>query len=125
MALQEIKNSKKETHWMWYIFPQLKGLGVSDFAEYYGLKDIKEAKEFLEHSILGERLVIITHELLNITHNNIDYILNYPDNLKLHSCMTLFYTIAGPDSVFDYVLGKYFNGNLDQMTLNILKSEDV
>lgn len=123
IALREIKNGKKESHWMWYIFPQIKGLGFSEMSNFYGITDIREAREYLKHPILGKRLIEISGELLKIKHDDIDKVFYYPDNLKLHSCMTLFYEVAGPDSVFDFVLGKYFNGELDKLTLDIIKAE--
>lgn len=113
IALQEIKNGKKETHWMWYIFPQLKGLGLSHISEYYGIKDIKEAKEYWGHPILGKRLSEITEELLKIEHDDIKEIFYYPDNLKLHSCMTLFYLASNKHNIFKSVLNKFFDGKID------------
>lgn len=123
IALQEIKNGKKETHWMWYVFPQIKGLGFSKMSVHYGIKDLNEAEAYFKHPILGERLVKISNELLKINHDDIDKVFYYPDNLKLHSCMTLFCKITGPDSVFDYVLGKFFNGEFDKKTLEIIETE--
>ena len=90
LALKEIKNGKKESCWIWYIFPQVKGLGSSMTSEEYGIKDIEEAKEYLENETLKSHLIEITQALLDLEEDNIDNIMHYPDNLKLKSSMTLF-----------------------------------
>ena len=89
-ALSEIKSGRKRSHWMWYIFPQFKGLGYSETSKYYSIKDIDEAKRYLNHSILGERLKLITKLLLDIDDNNANKVFGSPDDLKLKSSMTLF-----------------------------------
>ncbi len=120
-ALNEIKNGKKVSHWMWFIFPQLAGLGFSSTSQYYAIKDIKEATEFLNHPILGKRLIEISNELLK--HNNLSAfdIFGSPDDKKLKSCMTLFSLVDNAPEVFKQVLDKYFNGKLDNRTVNLLK----
>ena len=119
VALGEIKNGRKESHWMWYLFPQLKELGYSSTAKYYGLtKD--EAKAYINDEILKSRLIEISQALLELTSNNSTEILGYPDDLKLKSCMTLFSEIAPEIEVFNQVLQKFFSGKKDDKTLKLL-----
>lgn len=118
-ALDEIKNGKKVSHWMWYIFPQLKDLGHSYNSKYYGIEDLKEAKAFLENELLREHLIEITSELLKLD-GNIESILGFPDNLKLNSSMTLFY-YASYIKLFKDVVDKFYDGNFDELTKNIIK----
>jgi uncharacterized protein (DUF1810 family) len=119
-ALSEIKNGKKETHWMWYIFPQIIGLGSSETAQYYGIKDLNEATAYLQHPILGKHLIEISEEVLNLNGKNASEIFGTPDDLKLRSCMTLFANVKNADSVFQKVLAKYFKGLADDLTLQLL-----
>ncbi|WP_294581045.1 DUF1810 domain-containing protein [uncultured Thomasclavelia sp.] len=118
-ALQEIKNGRKIGHWMWYIFPQIKGLGHSPTANYYAIQSFDEAKRFYQHPLLNQRLTTITKALLSLNTSDPVIIFSYPDNLKLRSSMTLFYLVSH-DEVFKQVLDKYFNGELDQRTCQIL-----
>jgi uncharacterized protein (DUF1810 family) len=118
-ALNEIKNGKKVSHWMWYIFPQLKDLGRSYTSKYYGIEDLKEAKAYLENELLREHLMEITSELLKLD-GNIESILGFPDNLKLNSSMTLFY-YASYIELFKDVVDKFYDGNFDEFTKNIIK----
>ena len=121
-ALAEIRNGKKETHWMWFIFPQLRFLGVSDMAKTYGIADLDEAKTYLADSILGFRLRQITEELLNLGQQDPEAIFGDIDAMKLRSCMTLFAHADGSeDSVFAKVLQQYFGGKEDDKTNTILK----
>lgn len=120
-ALREIKNGEKRTHWIWYIFPQLKGLGHSRNSEFYGIDDIHEAKLYLEHPVLGSRLKEITQALLNLNTNDPFKVMGSPDDMKLKSCMTLFAQVSESDSVFHKVLDKFFNGERDEKTLDFLK----
>ena len=115
-ALEEIKNERKETHWIWYIFPQIKGLGHSSQSEYYGLDGIREAELYYSHTILGERLYEITQALLNCKKDDITSIVGHPDDLKIKSCVTLFY-LATRDEIFKKVLDKYYDGQLDENTM--------
>ncbi|SDI01103.1 Uncharacterized protein, DUF1810 family [Flavobacterium omnivorum] len=119
-ALSEIKNGKKETHWMWYIFPQIKGLGSSETAQYYGIKDLNEANAYLQHPILGKHLVEITEGVLNLKGKTATQIFGTPDDMKLRSCMTLFTNVENANPVFQKVLEKYFNGLSDELTLQLL-----
>lgn len=120
-ALIEIKNGKKETHWMWYIFPQIKGLGFSATSKFYEIQSIEEAISYLEHEILGTRLIEITSELLKLKSNNIIDILGPIDSIKLKSSMTLFSYISN-NQIFNKVLEKYYNNELDINTINICKN---
>lgn len=123
IALQEIKNGRKKSHWMWFIFPQLKGLGKSDTSNYYGISGLDEAKAYLNHEILGKNLIEISNVLLELNTNNAIFIFGYIDNIKLKSCMTLFSLISAKDSVFNKVLDKFFKGSKDIETLKILNIE--
>ncbi|MCL1994316.1 MAG: DUF1810 domain-containing protein [Spirochaetes bacterium] len=118
-ALKEIRAGRKSTHWMWYIFPQIKGLGTSADAEYYGIENMDEAKAYLADNILRERLLEISEALLKLESNDPIAILGSPDNLKLKSSMTLF-ALADPScSTFQAVLDKFFNGERCQKTEKI------
>lgn len=120
-ALSEIKAGKKRSHWMWYIFPQLKGLGYSETAKFYAIKNIEEAIAYLNHHILGERLREISSQLLKANHSNPTQIFGIPDDLKLKSSMTLFAQIdKSENSIFKKVIDKFYNGNYDSKTLELL-----
>lgn len=118
-ALMEIKNGRKRSHWMWYIFPQLKGLGRSETARYYGIENRAEAKAYLAHPLLGMRLLEISGELLKFESSDARAVFGRPDDLKLKSSMTLFY-LVGRNPTFKAVLDKYFGGALDEITVNLL-----
>ena len=115
-ALREIKNGQKQGHWIWYIFPQIKGLGHSYNSEFYGISTKEEAKSYLEHPILGKRLREITQALLDYNNKTADDIFGYPDVLKVRSCMTLF-DLVSPDDVFNEVLYKYYEGQRCDKTI--------
>ena len=119
-ALAEIKNGRKQTHWMWYIFPQIHGLGKSSTSEYYAIKSLEEAKAFLEDPYLGGNLVEICNVLLNLDENDPLKIFDKTDDKKLKSCMTLFAMADKKGDVFKRVLEKYYNGKMDKKTLMIL-----
>lgn len=121
IALKEIKAGMKMSHWMWYIFPQLKELGHSPTAKYYGIENLKEAKEYYKHPVLKERLLEITDSLLQISSNDPTEVMGYPDDLKLKSSMTLFYEVS-KNKIFKDVLDKYYNGEMDVLTLDYIKS---
>jgi len=124
IALKEIKNGRKQSHWMWYIFPQIAGLGFSDISKYYAITDMDEAKEYLKHDILEKRLIELSNVLIRLDTNSAKTIFSSPDDLKLKSSMTLFSQISDAEPVFKLVLDKFFGGNLDQKTLMIINSED-
>lgn len=119
-ALAEIKDGRKASHWMWYIFPQLKGLGKSPTSEYYGLHDLDEAKDFLRDEDLGAHLLEISNALLQLDCTDATAVLGRPDDMKLKSCMTLFSQAAPEERVFTGVLEKYFKGKPDYRTLKLL-----
>ena len=120
IALNEIKCGRKRSHWMWYIFPQIKGLGRSSIAQYYSIKDRKEAEDYVNHAILFNRLTEISEELLKVDNDDPSVVLGCPDDMKLKSSMTLFYLIS-EKSVFKEVLDKFFCGELDKKTVDILE----
>ena len=119
-ALAEIRSGYKRSHWMWYIFPQLQGLGFSSTAQYYGIRDLEQAKDYMAHPVLGPRLVEISGALLSLPGSNPSAVMGYPDDLKLCSCMTLFELAAPDEPVFGRVLEKYYGGRRDRLTLNLL-----
>ena len=120
IALSEIRNGRKSSHWMWYIFPQLKGLGRSTTSEYYGIQNLDEAKEFLADDYLGGHLVEISYALLRIDCNDAKTVFGRPDDMKLKSCMTLF-CMADPDEeVFKEVLNKFFDRKPDYRTVKMI-----
>ncbi len=120
-VLKELQKGKKISHWMWFIFPQIEGLGNSSTAKYYSIKTIKEAKEYVEHPVLGIRLLECANILLKINGKSADDIFGYPDNLKLKSSITLFNYVIPEHNVFIAVIKKYFEGEQDKHTLLILE----
>lgn len=121
-AFSEIEKGKKETHWMWFIFPQLKGLGSSDTARYYAIADLKEAEEFLQHPILGKLLIEIATLLLNLENKSAESIFGELDALKLRSSMSLFALTKNTNPVSKKVLDTYFSGQPDPLTLSIINA---
>ena len=122
-ALEEIKSGKKKTHWMWYIFPQIDGLGTSSTSKYYAIRNKEEAQAYLNNEYLYNHLIEICKELMKLNTNNIIEVLPYPDNHKLCSSMTLFYLTNPKEEIFKQVLDKYYNGKLDEKTIEILKKQ--
>ena len=123
-ALSEIRNGRKESHWMWYIFPQVSGLGRSTMAEYYAIRSREEAKVYIEDPVLGKRLIEISQALLQVDSDDAEEVMGWPDNLKLRSCMTLFAEVAPEQPVFRSVLEKFYDGEMDGKTLDILLQQD-
>jgi uncharacterized protein (DUF1810 family) len=119
-ALEEIKRGEKRSHWMWYIFPQFEGLGLSSMAKRYSIKSVEEAKAYLAHPVLGARLVECVEVLLELEGRPAQAIFGSPDDLKLKSCATLFASVAAEGSVFELLLEKYFEGGRDEKTLELL-----
>ena len=119
-AFSEIQQGKKTSHWIWFIFPQIAGLGFSETSRYYAIKDLQEAAGFLNHPVLGTRLINISRELLNLKTNDAHQVFGSPDDLKLQSSMTLFSSLPDADPVFNLVLEKYFKGVKDIKTLRII-----
>lgn len=123
LALAEMKACEKRLHWMWYIFPQIAGLGNSSNATYYAVKSSLEASAYLQHEILGKRLVEITNIVLGIDNKSAYQIFDHPDYLKFRSCMTLFSLVPDADPVFQKALDKYFDGKKCDMTVYFLQTE--
>jgi uncharacterized protein (DUF1810 family) len=119
-ALAEIKRGRKQSHWMWYIFPQLAALGFSSTAKFYGIKDLSEASNYLAHPVLGPRLIEISTAMLQIEGKTANQILGSPDDLKLRSSMTLFSLIQPADPVLQAVLDTYYDGKPDGKTLELV-----
>ena len=122
-ALQEVKSGRKRTHWMWYIFPQIHGLGMTPISDYYSIRSLREAKDYLKDPALGARLVEISKALLELNTSDPHAGFGSPDDLKLRSCMTLFERVDPQNPVFGDVLDKYYRGERDQRTLEILDEE--
>lgn len=121
-ALEEIRTGRKRSHWMWYVFPQMKGLGFSSTAQYYGIRDRKEAMSYLDHTVLGVRLREISSVLLTLESSDPSEVFGYPDDLKLKSSMTLFYLVSR-EKLFMSVLEKFFCGEIDEKTVELLGNE--
>ncbi|MGN7890062.1 DUF1810 domain-containing protein [Dyadobacter sp. 22481] len=119
-ALSEIKNGRKRGHWMWYIFPQIKGLGHSSTANYFAIENLDQARRYFEHPLLGKRLVEISGAMLAVEGKSAYHILGIPDDLKLRSSMTLFSLLPETDPVFEAVLEKYYEGEADLRTLALV-----
>ncbi len=121
-ALAELRAGCKRTHWMWFVFPQVAGLGLSATAAHYAIADLAEARAYLEHPLLGPRLEECAEAVLGVSGRTAHQILGSPDDLKLRSSMTLFALVAPPGSVFRRVLEKYYGGKPDPRTLELLQS---
>ena len=120
IALSEIKSGRKKSRWMWYIFPQFRGLGFSETSKQYSIKNPEEARKYLNHPILGERLKLITMELLALNEHSAYEIFGSPDDLKLKSSMTLFAAIDNSEeNIFKLVLDNFFNGQSDSKTIRL------
>jgi uncharacterized protein (DUF1810 family) len=120
-ALNELTAGKKRSHWMWFIFPQFKGLGKSDMAETYAITSREEAEAYLEHPVLGARIREVTRIVNDLEDRTIEQIFGYPDELKFRSSMTLFAEVAEDDNEFDEALDKYFEGEADPQTLHLMR----
>lgn len=120
-ALSEIKNGRKQSHWMWYIFPQVQGLGVSEISSYYSIQNLEEAKAYMEEPLLRSHLLEICETLLEQECCDANKIFGFPDDMKLKSSMTLFAQACPEIDTFQKVLDKFFNGIKDQKTLDLLK----
>ena len=121
-AFTEIENGRKVSHWMWFIFPQIHGLGHSEMSKKYAIKDLAEAEQFLKHPILGDRLINISKLLIQFSDKSAYDIFGSPDDLKLKSCMTLFSAIKNSPSVFQHIIDQYFDGAKDERTLIMINS---
>jgi uncharacterized protein (DUF1810 family) len=129
-ALSEIMSGRKHGHWMWFIFPQLKGLGISETSTKYSIQNLEEAHEYINHPILSARLRQITTELILLEENNAINVFGYTDSKKLKSSMTLFSNVdSSPESIFKKAIDKFFDGEMDERTLKLIqgaiKGDDV
>ena len=124
IVYEELKNGKKESHWMWYIFPQLFGLGKSEKAIYYAINNLEEAKAYLKNDILRERLLCLVDVLVNLETNDVVKVFGFPDNLKFWSSMTLFNYADPSEPLYKMALDKFFQGRLELATIDMLKEED-
>ena len=122
-ALAEIRNGEKRTHWIWYVFPQMRGLGHSYYANLFGIRDKKEAEDYLNDETLGSRLREITSVLLELQDKTADQIFGDLDAMKVKSSMTLFDCIC-PDDIFAEVLDKYYDGKRCGLTIDLLNQEN-
>lgn len=121
-ALSEITKGKKQSHWMWFIFPQIAGLGFTDYNVLYGIKNLEEATQYLQHPVLGKRLIEISKAVFEINGKTANDIFGKPDDRKLKSCMTLFAQITKTDPIFQKVLDKFYQGNKDEKTIELLNN---
>jgi uncharacterized protein (DUF1810 family) len=120
-ALAEVRNGRKESHWMWYIFPQFVGLGHSSTSRRYAIRSLAEAKAYLSHPILGPRLTECCEAALRVEGRTAHQIFGSPDDLKLSSCATLFAHVSPSGSAFEKLLDKFFDGERDETTLRLIK----
>jgi uncharacterized protein (DUF1810 family) len=116
----ELRQGQKRSHWMWFVFPQIQGLGRSAMAERFAISSIEEARAYLEHPVLGPRLRECTELVCAVTDRTIHDIFGSPDEMKFRSCMTLFARVAEERSVFERALKQYFNGEPDALTLGLI-----
>jgi uncharacterized protein (DUF1810 family) len=119
-ALEEIRGGRKRSHWMWYMFPQLDGLGVSSTSRLYAIKGLDEARAYLAHPILGPRLLECAEATVGVEGRTAREVFGSPDDMKLRSCATLFACVSPPGSVFERLLAKYYGGRRDEKTLAML-----
>lgn len=123
-ALSEIREGHKRSHWIWFIFPQIQGLGFSAISQEYAIKDLEEAREYLNNPLLKERLLEISKALIDLPEFDPTKVMGYPDDLKLCSSMTLFHVVNPEEPVFKLVLDKYFDGKIDKNTIRILENQE-
>ena len=121
-AILELARGRKESHWVWYIFPQIEGLGRSDTAKLYSIKSLEEGRAYLEHLVLGPRLFKACEILLSLKDASMDEVMGFPDNLKLLSSMTLFETLSDSNSIFTKIIEYYFDDERDEKSLVIVNS---
>ena len=121
-ALSEIRQRQKRSHWMWYVFPQIDGLAFSSTAKLYSIKSLDEARAYLDHPVLGPRLLECAEAAVAIEGRSASEVFGSPDDLKLRSCATLFAAVSPPGSVFERLLTKYYEGKRDERTLELLAS---
>jgi len=123
-VVRELTLGRKQSHWMWFVFPQLAGLGTSQMARKFAIGSLEEARAYLQHSILGPRLKECTRLMLAAPHDDVSAILGYPDDLKFRSCMTLFSAAEPHEPLFPQALDKFFDGERDSLTVELLNRLD-
>ena len=119
-AMLELTRGRKDSHWIWYIFPQIEGLGRSDTAKFYAIKSLEEGRAYLEHPILGPRLIKACEILLSLKDASMDKVMGYPNDLKLLSSMTLFEALTDSNSIFTKIIELYFDDERDEASLEII-----
>ena len=120
-AMLELARGRKESHWIWYIFPQIEGLGRSDTAKLYSIKSLKEGRAYLEHPLLGPRLNKACEILLSLKDASMDEVMGFPDDSKLLSSMTLFEALSDSNSIFTKIIEFYFEDERDEISLKLIK----
>ncbi len=121
LALREIRNGCKSSHWMWFVFPQMRGLGASATSRHFGISSQDEARAYLAHPTLGPRLVEVAEAFMASGASSAHEVFGFPDDMKLKSCATLFAAVSRPGSVFGRLLEKYYDGERDKQTLALLR----
>ena len=124
VAYKEIKYGYKSSHWMWFIFPQIYGLGFSPMSQAFEIKSFDEARAYMQHELLRNRLLEISQAVYDIDAEDIEYVMGYPDDLKLQSCMTLFTLIAPEYPVFKQVLDRYYKGEMCEYTVELFNKTE-
>ena len=124
LALSEIRSGRKQSHWMWYIFPQYVGLGTSAMSRMHAIKSLAEAEAYVNHSVLGPRLLACADAVIGVSGRSATDIFGSPDDLKLCSCATLFARVLPPGSVFHELIDKYFRGQSDERTLRLIDGDN-
>jgi uncharacterized protein (DUF1810 family) len=125
VALRELRSGRKLSHWMWWIFPQIDGLGFSSTTKRYSIKSLEEAEAYLAHSVLGARLLECAEAVLAVENRTVTQIMGSPDDVKLHSSATLFACVSPPNSVFHRMLDKYFDSQPDPNTLELVGRDSL
>ena len=121
-AMLELARGRKDSHWVWYIFPQITGLGSSDTIKLYAIKSLEEGRAYLNHPVLGQRLIKACEILLSLKDASMDEVMGFPDDLKLLSSMTLFEAVSEPNSIFTKIIEIYFDDERDENSIKLIKA---
>ena len=121
-AMLELARGRKESHWIWYVFPQIEGLGRSDTAKLYSIKSLEESRAYLEHPVLGQRLIEACEIILSLKDVSMDEVMGFPDDLKLLSSMTLFEALSDSSSIFTKIIEIYFDDERDENSIKLIKA---
>ena len=122
VAMLELARGRKDSHWIWYVFPQIEGLGKSDTAKLYSIKSLEEGRVYLEHPVLGPRLVEACEILLSLKDASMNKVMGFPDDLKLLSSMTLFEAVSETNSIFTKIIEIYFDDERDENSIKLIKT---